>query len=109
MHIIAVRFVKEPDVALVARSAPEVLGAFRPAIQNGFVLTLIVGTSQGENVLGPDHIGGPMTAGSGEGSVQSMQLTRRHAEVERPRTRRQHGRAGGTQKQLKLLSQIVIG
>ena len=42
MQIVDVRFVDEPDVALVSGPAPEVLVAFLPAIEDRLVLALVV-------------------------------------------------------------------
>ena len=57
MKIVLVWFVKKPDITLIARTTPEVITAVFPAIENGFILALVVGAAEGECVFGPDDEG----------------------------------------------------
>ena len=55
MQIVLMRLLDLPHIALVAGTAPVVLRAVLPAVENGFVLALVIGASHGEGVLRPDH------------------------------------------------------
>ena len=48
MQIVLVRLVDQPDIALIARTAPVVVSAFLPAVEDGFVLPLIIGAPERE-------------------------------------------------------------
>jgi hypothetical protein len=76
VQVVLVRLVEEPDIALVARAAPVVIGAVFSAVQDRFVLALIVGAAQGEGVLGPDDEGRPFAAGLAECFLWRIQLGR---------------------------------
>jgi hypothetical protein len=67
VQIVDAGLVDEPHVALIARPAPVVLAAVLPAIEDRFVLALVIGTAQCEGILGPDDEGRPFAAGGGEG------------------------------------------
>ena len=62
VKIILHRLVEEPDIALVSGTAPEVIVAFFPAVENGFVLTLVISATESESVFGPDQEGGPLAS-----------------------------------------------
>jgi hypothetical protein len=80
MQVVAGRFVEVPDVALVTCSAPEVVGASGPAVEDRLVLALLVGAAEREGVLGPDDRGRPVAAFCLEGvfsvpsSADDMQM-----------------------------------
>jgi hypothetical protein len=74
MEIILDRFVDEPDVALVAVTAPVMVSPFLPAIEDRFILPLIIRAAQCETVLGPDDEGRPVSARLGEGGLERVQL-----------------------------------
>ena len=57
-------FVEEPDIALVTGSTPEMVGAFLPAVENRFVLALVIRSPKGEGILGPDQESGPLPPAS---------------------------------------------
>ncbi len=78
-----VRLVEEPHVALVAGAAPVVIGALLPAVQDRFVLALVIRPPEREGVLRPDHEGRPLAAGLAERLLQRVELRRRHADVDR--------------------------
>ena len=63
MQIVLLGFLDLPHIALIAGAAPVVIGAIAPAIENRLVLTLVIGASQGEGILGPDDEGRPLAAG----------------------------------------------
>jgi hypothetical protein len=44
--------VEKPQISLIAASAPIVLGSLAPAVQDGFVLALVVGTPKRECIRG---------------------------------------------------------
>ena len=60
MQIVPRRLVEEPDIALFAGATPVVIGALFPAVQDRFVLTLVIGAPERERVLRPDDEGGPL-------------------------------------------------
>ena len=63
MKIVAGRFLDIPDVTLIAIATPMPTAAFRPAIQDRFVLTLVIRSAQGEGVLGPNDERRPLSTG----------------------------------------------
>ena len=74
VQIILLRLLDLPDVALVTITAPVAIGTLGPAVENWLVLTLIVGTPQGESVLGPDDEGGPVATGGTECCLQTVEF-----------------------------------
>src|SRR5205823_3475381 len=96
-------------VALIASAAPVVFAAFMPSIKDGLELPLVIGAAQRERVLSPDEKRGPVSAGFRKGTVESVQLRRGHADVERARGVCEHVPAGGLEEMAKAVSQIVIG
>jgi hypothetical protein len=74
VEIVTYRFVSEPHISLIADSAPVVLGALPPAIENGLVLPLIIGSAECKVILRLDHEGRPVTAGFHEGLVKRVQF-----------------------------------
>jgi len=50
-------FIYLPDIALVAVPAPVMADSLLPAIEDGLVLALIIRTSDGKGILGPDDKG----------------------------------------------------
>ena len=82
---------------------------FLPAIQDRFILPLVIGPAQRESVLRPDHERGPVAAGLGECLVQRVQLRGRHADVDRAFRHRQQVRAGVAQELVEFAAQIVVG
>jgi hypothetical protein len=72
VQIVLRRFVEKPDVPLVTGTTPEMVCAFAPAIEDGFVLALIIGAPQGEGVLGPDDEGGPFATSVTKGLLQRI-------------------------------------
>ena len=51
-----------PDIALISISAPIMGPAGFPAIENRFVLTLVIGATERESIFGPNQEGRPMPA-----------------------------------------------
>ena len=74
MQIVLVRLVDQPDIALITRAAPVVISAFLPAVEDGFVLPLVIGTAERECVLGPDHKGRPFAAGLTKRLLQRVEF-----------------------------------
>ena len=72
VQIVLAGLVDEPDVALIPRSAPEMIRAFLPAIEDRLVLPLLIRATEREGVLGPDHKGRPMATGRLESGLQGM-------------------------------------
>ena len=64
VQVVDVRLLDEPHVALVAGAAPKVIRAFLPAVEDRFVLALVVGSPHRESVLRPDDESGPVPAAS---------------------------------------------
>ena len=64
----------EPHVTLIAGTAPEMVRALAPSVQDRFVLPLVIGPAQREMVLGPNDECGPVPTGVGEGLVQRVQF-----------------------------------
>src|SRR5579862_1598677 len=81
MHIVNVRLVDEPNVALVPRTTPEVFRSLPPTVQDWFILPLVVRTPEREDVLRPNHECGPVAAGGFKSCFQRVQLRRRHADI----------------------------
>ena len=74
MQIVDTRLVIEPDICLVSVAAPEVIGSLLPAVQDRFVLTLVIRSAQREGVLGPNHESRPLAARIQPGFLQGVQL-----------------------------------
>jgi hypothetical protein len=74
MKVVLDRLVEEPHVALISGSAPVVIVTFAPAIENRFVLPLVIGAAEGEGVLRPDYEGAPLPAGRSERRLQRVEL-----------------------------------
>ena len=74
MQIVLVRLVDLPDVALIARTAPEVISAFLPAEEDWFILPMVIGAAERECVLGPDHKGRPFSAGLTKRLLQRVEF-----------------------------------
>ena len=55
--------------------------ALLPAVQNGFVLALVVRATEREGVLGPDDERGPLAARLDPGLLQGVQLRGAHGHV----------------------------
>ena len=108
MQIVLNRLVEEPDIALVTGSAPVVVITLLPAVENGFVLALVIGTSESEGVLGPDQEGRPLTARFPESALQGIELRRRHADIHRTLANTQHVSHGSGQETVELRAQIVV-
>ncbi len=83
MEIVFDGCVEEPDITLITGTAPEVIGAFFPAIENGFVLALVISTTESENIFSSDQEGGSFASRIPKGSLEGVQLRRRHANVDR--------------------------
>ena len=62
MQFVLLRLFDKPHVALVARAAPEVIRALLPAVEDGFVLALVVGAAKRERILRPYDKGRPFAA-----------------------------------------------
>ena len=73
VQVVDVRLLDEPHVALVAGAAPEVIRAFLPAVQDRFVLALVVRPPHRERVLRPDDERGPVAARLAERLLQRVQ------------------------------------
>src|SRR5258708_25680178 len=82
MQYVGLRLAHEPDASLIPRAAPEAIGALAPSIKHRFVLALVVGASERETILRPNHECGPVPAGGGEGFLQRVKLRARHANVD---------------------------
>ena len=74
MQIVFHGLVHEPDIALIPRTAPEMLMAVFPAIQDRLVLALIISTAQREGVFRPDDEGRPFAARLRKRAVERMKL-----------------------------------
>ena len=74
VQIIHTRLVHKPDIALVSRTAPIPIIPIFPAIQNWFVLALIIRTPQRECVFRPYDECRPFTASSHKSALQRVQL-----------------------------------
>ena len=61
-------------VALIARTAPVVVSAFLPAVEDRLILPLVVGAAEREGILGPDHEGGPFAPGLAKRPLQRVEL-----------------------------------
>jgi len=88
------RLIHQPDISLVAVPAPVMTDSFSPTIEDGLILSLVVGTADGEGVLGPDDKGGPVAAHSNKGFLQRCVVRIRHADVNRAVGKLQHIFAG---------------
>jgi hypothetical protein len=53
MQVIGDRLGNRPDVSLIACATPEVRSASLPAVENRFVLPLVIGPADGKRVLRP--------------------------------------------------------
>jgi hypothetical protein len=73
VEVVLHRLIQEPHIPLVAITAPIVIGALLPAIQERFILALIIRTTEREGVLRPDHEGGPLAAGLAERLLQVVE------------------------------------
>ena len=74
MQIVLVGLIDEPDIALVARAAPIMVRTVLPAIEDRFVLALVVSAPEREGVLGPDHEGGPFAPGLAERFLERIEF-----------------------------------
>src|SRR6266478_8649997 len=83
MQDVCLRLVHEPYVALIPRAAPEVIGAFAPAVEHWFILPLVVRATEREAVLSPNHERGPVSAGRRESFLERVKLRTRHANIDR--------------------------
>ena len=72
MEIITGRLIEEPDITLISSTTPEVLAAILPAVENGFVLTLVICPAKGEGVLGPDQKCRPLATRFTEGFLECV-------------------------------------
>jgi len=57
MEIVDARLVEVPNIPLVAVATPVASSALGPAVEDGFVLALVVRAAQRKSVLGPDDEG----------------------------------------------------
>ena len=71
VQVVDPRLVDEPHVTLIAGAAPEVLAAVLPAVEDRFVLALVICSAQGEGVLRPDDECRPFAAGRLKGPLQA--------------------------------------
>ncbi len=108
MQVVFDRFVEEPHIPLVPGAAPEVVGSFRPAIEDGLILALVVGPAESESILRPDDEGGPFAAGLSEGLLQRIQFAGGHADVAGALGDCKQVGEGCQQKSKKVAAQVVI-
>ena len=76
VQIVLRGLVEEPDIALVAIATPVVIGTLLPAVEDRFVLALVVRAAEREGVLRPDHEGRPLATSLAEGRLQRVELRR---------------------------------
>ncbi len=81
MQVVTDRLVEKPHIALVAGTAPVVVGAFLPAVEDRLLLALVVGPAEREGVLRPDDERRPLAARGRERPLQGVQLRAAHAHV----------------------------
>src|ERR1017187_4463739 len=74
VQIVDVRLLDEPNVALVASAAPKMIRAFLPAVEDRFVLPLIVRPPHRERVLRPHDESRPVPARLAEHPLQRVDL-----------------------------------
>ncbi len=108
MEIIFDGLVEEPDIPLVSGTTPEVIGTFFPAVENGFVLALVISATESEGILGPDQEGGPLASRIPKGSLEGVQLRRRHAYIERAFADREHVGHSSQKKRVEVSAQVIV-
>ena len=108
VQIVLVGFIDLPHVTLIARPAPEVLSAVLPAVQDGFVLALVVGAPQGKRVLGPDDEGRPLATGSTKRRLQRIQFRGTHRDIHCPLGDREQVGAGYLQEPREVFTQVIV-
>lgn len=74
--------VYEPNITLIPRAAPEMIGAFAPAVEHRFILPLVIGAAEREAVLRPNHECRSVATGCSEGLLQRVKLRTRHANID---------------------------
>jgi crotonobetainyl-CoA:carnitine CoA-transferase CaiB-like acyl-CoA transferase len=74
VQVVLVRLLDLPYITLVARTAPVVVATVLPPVQDRLVLALVVGTTHGERVLGPDHERRPLATGGAKRRLQRVEL-----------------------------------
>lgn len=53
-----------PDVTLAPVTAPVMFGSLPPVVEDGFVLSLVVGKVHSGGIFGPEHVGDSVSAGT---------------------------------------------
>ena len=72
MQVVDPGLVVVPDVGLITVTAPEVISPLFPAIQDGFVLALIVSATEREGVLRPNDECGPFATSINPSLLQGV-------------------------------------
>src|SRR3954466_2455226 len=101
MQIIDARVFPKPQIALVACAAPVMFRPLAPAIEDGLVLAVVVGSSQRQMALGPNDKGRPVTSCVGEGLLERMEFGGGHADVHSSIGHVKHIPAGMAEERLK--------
>ena len=108
MQIVLVGLIDEPDIALVARAAPIMLRTVLPAIEDRFVLPLVISAPEREGILGPDHEGRPFAPGLAERFLQRVELRGGHADVDGALGDSEDVHAGVVEERAKTLAKGIV-
>ena len=108
MQVVDPGLVVVPDVRLVTVTAPEVISSLLPAIENGFVLALVVSATEREGVLRPDDEGGPLATCINPSLLQCVQLRRAHAHIASTLGHDQEVQAGVVEELVEPIAQGIV-
>src|SRR5438105_6289703 len=98
----------KPHVPLVASPAPIVFLPLLPAVQNRFILPLIVGPSECEPIFCPDQECRPMATRRSEPLVEGVQLAGAHAYIDWPSADRQELYTSRIHKFFETITYVVV-
>jgi hypothetical protein len=81
VQIILEGLIKKPHIALISSTTPIMVIAIFPAIENWFILPLIIGTLDGKGIFCPDDKSPSFTTRIAKGGLQCIQFRTAHADI----------------------------